>query len=316
MFDWTVWDNFHFLRPWWLLGLVIWLVVALLQWRRQKTQSRWEGIIHPSLLKFLLVPGSSTRRITPASVGVMGGVLAILAAAGPSWRQEQSELFNDEAALVILLDVSPSMETTDVQPSRLQRAKQKIGDLLELRGGAPTALVAYAGTAHTVIPLTKDPAIVHHLLPAISPRIMPVPGKSAAQTLPVVENLLAGRTAPGTVLLLTDSVAPADEAAFQGFFNSRDDQLLVWGIGTEDAELEVPLARGALETLARACGGHYQTLTLNDSDARRIDQRTTRHLVAAMNSFAPWVDDGYLLVPPIALLILLWFRRGWSISWE
>lgn len=314
MFDWSTWDNFHFLRPWWLLGLLPLVIAALVQWRRQRTQARWEGIIHPQLLEFLLVRGSSARRITPASVGLVAGVLAVLAAAGPSWRQQASELFNDEAALVIVLDVSRSMEATDVQPSRLQRAKQKIGDLLKLRGGAPTALIAYAGTAHTAIPLTPDPIIVEHLLPAITPRIMPVAGKDAGSALPVIEQVLEGRDAPATILLVSDATTPADTAAYGKFFAERNDQLLVWGIGTPEAE--TLFDREALETLAASSGGRFQALTLNDSDAQRIHARTNRHLVAARNDFAPWVDDGYLLVAPLALLILLWFRRGWALSWE
>ena len=97
--------------------------------------------------------------------------------AGPSWERRSSPFTEDEAALVIALDVSGSMDQEDVQPSRLERAKQKIHDLLKSRGGARTGLIVFAGTAHTVIPLSNDPEIIRNFLDAIETAIMPRPGK-------------------------------------------------------------------------------------------------------------------------------------------
>ena len=314
MLDWAPLDNFHFLRPWWLLGMVPLAVGLAMQWHRRRTQSRWEGIIAPDLLKHLLVSGSESRTFSPQHLAMLLGLLAVVAAAGPSWRQASDALFKDEAALVIALDVSATMETTDVQPSRLERAKQKISDLLAVRGVAPTSLIAFAGSAHTVIPLTADPSIIDNLLAAITPRIMPVRGQQPATVLPIAGALLDPLPAPGTVLLITDNATDADVAAFRTFFENRSDQLLVWGIGT--AEGGAPFGESTLRALAAAGGGSYQSLSLDDADARRVARLTQSHLVATANEFSPWVDDGYFLVIPMAALIAFWFRRGWSISWD
>ena len=74
-----------------------------------------------------------------------GWLIAIIALAGPTWRLELAPFIADQAALAIAIEVTPSMQAQDIQPSRLQRAAQKVRDLLALRPGAKTALVAYAG---------------------------------------------------------------------------------------------------------------------------------------------------------------------------
>ena len=315
MLDWTLLDDFHFLRPWWLVGLVPLLAISWVRWRRQRAQSRWEGIIAPELLDHLLVKGTAARTITPNSIAFLLSLVAIIAVAGPSFRRAPNALFNDEAALVIVLDVSRSMEATDVQPSRLERAKQKVSDLLDVRPGAPTAMVAYAGSGHTVIPLTPDESITRNLLPAISAGIMPVAGKSPASALVVAGELLDARETPGTLLLITDAIPPEQQPAFAAYFGARDHQLLVWGMGDPQAE-DSNFDEASLRQLAASCRGSYQELTLDNTDARRINRRTTQHLVAVANESSPWVDDGYFLVIPITLLLAVWFRPGWSLAWE
>ncbi|GAL16119.1 TPR domain protein in aerotolerance operon [Vibrio astriarenae] len=116
--------------------------------------------------------------------------LAIITCAGPTWQREASPFGEDKAQVVFVLDVSSSMTQTDVPPTRLERAKHKITDLIELRGGGNNALIAYAGSAHIAMPMTQDSAILTPFLQAIEPQVMPVAGKSLASTLPVIESLL------------------------------------------------------------------------------------------------------------------------------
>ena len=113
---------------------------------------------------------------------------------------------------MIALDVSQSMAGTDIKPSRLERAKQKIRDLLTARAGARTGLIAYAGTAHLVMPPTDDPAVIEPFLAALSVGLMPVEGKSAGAALTLAAQMLAKDSVPGTVLLVGDGLSPADGA--------------------------------------------------------------------------------------------------------
>ena len=161
-------EAFHFLRPWWLLAL---LPAALFLWlilRREHGERRWEKTIAPHLLKHLLVGRDDRRAFRPAYLVTAVLALGIVGAAGPTWRREPPPFTQDQAPLVIALDVSQSMAGTDIKPSRLERAKQKIRDLLTARAGARTGLIAYAGTAHLVMPPTDDPAVIEPFLAALS----------------------------------------------------------------------------------------------------------------------------------------------------
>ena len=76
----------------------------------------------------------------------------------------------------MVLDLSYSMNSEDLAPSRLARARQKMLDLLVQRKEGQTGLIAYAGDAHIVTPLTDDTPTIANLLPALAPDMMPVPG--------------------------------------------------------------------------------------------------------------------------------------------
>ena len=146
-------EHFHFLRPVWALAIVPWLLITLAQGRRQASRDLFGGIIAPHLLEHLRLHRFRSRWLNPGRFTSVIAVLLLVLLMGPTWRQQPSPLSQDEAALVILLDVSSSMQQADIQPSRLQRAKQKIGDLLALRPDKKAALIVYAGSAHTVSPL-------------------------------------------------------------------------------------------------------------------------------------------------------------------
>ncbi len=99
----------------------------------------------------------------------LGLVCLAIGAAGPTWSRMPDPFVAQSAPVVVVLKVTPSMERNDVAPSRLERGKQKIRDLLQLRAGARTALVAYAGSAHGVVPMTDDPDVMTPYLDGLTP---------------------------------------------------------------------------------------------------------------------------------------------------
>ena len=316
MFSSQVIENFHFLRPAWGLLFVLPLLALTLQWLDRSGTRAWDSVIAPHLLKALRLRQFHRRLFSPVPVAMLLMFIMTLVAMGPTWRQQPSPLTRDEAALIVLLDTSSSMQQTDIQPSRLVRARQKVSDLLELRPGSRTALVVYAGSAHTVLDLTDDADILGQYLSAIDPRIMPRTGKFAEYTLPLVERIIGDDTAPTTLLLLTDGVAQGTEQAFADWFSARPHQLLVWGIGSEEvAEGDAPLETRSLKSLAREAGGSYIPLTVDGDDVNSIDRRVDAHYVVAEDNAVPWLDSGYWLVFPCIALFLLWFRRGWTLQW-
>ena len=117
------------------------------------------------------------------------------------------------------------MQQKDIQPSRLQRAKQKVSDLLALRPDKKTALVVYSGTAHTVLSLTADQDILNQYLASIAPAIMPRTGKFPEYTLPLVDEILRQTSAPATLVLLTDGLGADSNQAFEDYFTTSPHQL-------------------------------------------------------------------------------------------
>ena len=314
--DFAALEHFHFLRPAWALAIIPWLVINQVQNRREASKASFGGIIAPHLLEHLRLQRFESRWFNPVSVTRVITLLLLLVLMGPTWRQQPSPLSQDEAALVILLDVSASMQQSDVQPSRLERAKQKIGDLLALRPDKKAALIVYAGSAHTVLSLTADQDILKQYLAAIKPAIMPRAGKFPEYGLPLVTSALSESSAPATVVLFTDGLGADSTGEFEPYFKASGNQLLVVGVGTQEQEEGLaPLERRSLEQLAAASGGSYVDLTVDDSDVHRLNRKIDSHYVVLEDSALPWLDSGYLLVFPAMALFLLWFRRGWTLNW-
>ena len=312
--------HFHFLRPAWTLLLVPWAFIFYALRRREARRDMFDGIIAPHLLEHLRLRQQSRRWVSPRNFSMAIFMLLLIVLMGPTWRQQPSPLIQDEAALILLLDTSASMTQTDIQPSRLERAKQKIADLLALRPDKKAALIVYAGTAHTVLTLTADRSILTQYLAAIEPEIMPRPGKFAERALPNIDRVLRKSDAAATVILFADGLGSDSSAQLSQYFSQRPHQLLVIGVGTSDASTQdddqlIPLERAALENLAEQSGGHYLDMTLNNKDVVRANTLVNRHYRVVEDNALPWLDSGYVLLFPAMVFFLMWFRRGWTLAW-
>ncbi len=318
--------EFHFLRPWWLLGFipVIWVFNYL--FTMTDPVGRWKKVIAPHLVSHLLITENNFNWFNPVRLGAFIFPLGIILLAGPAWERQASPFEEDRAALVIALDVSNSMNQSDVQPSRIERAKLKIRDLLDLRKGSLTGLVVYSGTAHTVIPLTNDNDIINNYLESIETGLMPRAGKFPEHILPLTDKLLSDSPVAGSVLLITDGISPATQAAFNTYFSNNAHQLLVLGVGNTSLAEEstdtvsqeknfIPLDEAGLKSLVSDSRGTYQAMSIDKSDMTYFYKRIDNYLVTTDDIVRPWIDAGYYFIFPIALLVLLWFRRGWTLYW-
>jgi Ca-activated chloride channel family protein len=307
--------DFHFLRPAWLFALVPLAVLLVVHYRRRRGGAAMGGFIAPHLLDHLTVGASGARRPGPWALAAGVAALMTIALAGPTWEREPPPFADDRAALVVAIDASRSMNCIDVAPTRLERAKQKVRDLLALRAGAKTALVAYAGSAHLVLPLTEDRAILETYLEAVATDVMPEQGQRPDRALEVARDLLRRQNASGSILLLTDAL-PAGEFTGKELVlavgGRRGGPLRVKG-GLETTDPAPPLD---LEALRRS-GANVTELTADDADVRRLAGKAERNLVnvEAAGEGARWKDVGYYLVFPCLVLGLLWFRRGWIVRW-
>ncbi|OWV82909.1 hypothetical protein ATY81_13570 [Rhizobium sp. R72] len=321
-------EDFHFLRPWWLLALLLPIGIVLLASRSSNLRNRWRDMIAPHLLERLIVEASGRTRLHPSRLLGAVLVLAAIGAAGPTWEREAPPFVEDTAPLVLAVDLSSTMDAIDLTPSRLERAKLKIKDIVAQRQGARTAVIAYAGSAHLVLPLTDDAALVETYTDALATRIMPVSGKDSAAALTAAEQTLTDGDAAGTIVFITDGV---EQNAFDAFKRKTDNGVLILGVGTaEGGPVKTPdgsfltgagghrvfakLDIDALKDLHALTGIDVATITDDDTDVRWITQRVATNFAQKKSEEGNrWKDAGWLLLMPTAVLFALTFRRGWVV---
>jgi Ca-activated chloride channel homolog len=325
--------NFHFLRPWWLLAL---LALPLL-WRllvdRGGDAGAWRGAVDAHLLEHLLVPGDDTAPTRlPRRLVAAGWILACVALAGPAWERLPQPLYQNRAARVFALELSTSMLAQDVKPSRFERAHYKLDDMLKRSGDAQTALIAYAGDAFVVAPLTDDANTVANLVDALDPSVMPVPGNATSRAIDLGVKLIkqAGADA-GEIVLLADG-ASGDAAAAARRALASGVRVSVLGIGSEQGapvalqqggflknaagDIVLPkLDAGSLAAVASAGGGRYSAYSTDAGDLDNLldtlapraatEAKATQATTARFQDRGPWF---VLLLLPLAAL---GFRRGW-----
>lgn len=313
------WELFHFLRPAWLL---LWLPAGLVTWsllRRQDPMRAWKMVIAPELLKHLAISKQERRsRVRPVYLLGLSWMLAILALAGPAWEREPAPFTEDQAALFIVQKVTPEMLAEDIQPSRLKRSAQKISDLLDLRPGTKTGLIAYAGSAHLVMPLTADPEIIDFFAAELSPEVMPEAGDDPVRAVELARQRLRASGLPGSIVLIADSVGP-EFAGEMADSRGADVHILAMAAGPEvvpppGSPPAPALDEKAMKQAARAGGGVLVTATPDDSDVRQLSARIERSIAAApAQEGERWKDAGYYLVVVFFLMMLGFMRRGGAV---
>lgn len=322
----------HWLRPFWLLALPLlgWLLWQL--WHREKRSGRWQLLL-PALMQQALLSSGRGQRYRGAWLLLgLAWLLAVLILLGPSWQRVEHSRIKRADPLVVVLDLTPAMLAADLPPSRLEQSRRKLQDLLKARQEAQTALVVYAGSAHTVVPLSDDLMTSRNLLQALQPSIMPESGQRADLGVARAAELLqqAG-AASGRILLLTSQLSSEEQDGIATALRGEPVRLDILGVGTiagapialegggflKDASGAIVIPRLQSSSLARLAtdqGGGYASLSLDDADLQRL------HLLGSPDSLreqgdpailALWSDQGYWLLVPLLLLAACAGRRGW-----
>ena len=328
----------HFLHPGWFLALLPLALVVTMLGRQRGGAGAWQRVIEPQLLAALTVGADGRPRRWPLALLGLGWLLAVLALANPAFERVSVPAFRDAAARVVVLDLSQSMLADDLSPSRLERARFKVEDILRLSDPAPTGsgsgsmaagqvgLVAFAGDAFAVAPLTDDADTIRGMLEALSPEIMPVQGSRPDLGIRQAQELLrqAG-VQGGEVVLLTDDDGGARARSAAADLERAGHRLAVIGVGTEEGAV-VPGVRtargsvvarldtGALRSLARHGGGSFARITADDSDLREVLRRATRGQIREEDKpeqVEIWKELGPWLALALAPLAAFGFRRGW-----
>lgn len=332
--------GFHFEQPAWFWALPVLIPVAVWLWRSSIKAAR--GPIHRYADSHLLPHLTGTREFR--TVERWGRflrwsalwALLIIAMAGPRWDYEDIRLFHPGNNLLILLDISRSMEVDDVAPSRLGRARQEIQDLILQNRQVRLGLIAFASVPHVLSPITEDTYTILNSLPALSTDLSRLQGTRLHHALDRAETLLGSlpEDSARSILLISDGdldepelAARVEKLAAQGI------RFHVLGIGTDEGA-RVPALQGGwiqdrsgqpvvssrneglLKELAAVGQGIYRAADYRDDDTEDILE------AAAVTRLPPeasdertrvWNERFYLPVLVLAILLLPnfrgWFRR-------
>jgi Ca-activated chloride channel family protein len=310
------------LRPAWLAGWIPALALTAWQLRAQDERRRWSALVAPHLLSHLLVSPASGKGPRPVHALAALWLAGFAVAAGPSWRLVDSPFSEETAALMVVLETTPTMLAQDVQPSRLERAQHKIADLLERNADRVTGLVAYAGSAHLAVPPTEDVTFVGQMSGELWPPVMPVSGDRPADALALAAASLVTSGLTGSILWVTDGLE-ADELDALARFRAAGGPPVTLLAVAADADARVPagsppappLDRDRLAQAADALGSRVTVVSADDSDLTELEGRLASDLASAQaaDAGARFQDGGVALVPVLALILLLWFRTGWRV---
>ena len=295
-------SDFHFIRPWWLLLIpsVVWIWYQ--QQRRRRELAGWSALIDPRLLPAMTVrssQGGSDRTWLILAVWIA----TILSVAGPTWHLQPSPLGDTPEPVMIVFRATESMNQTDIQPSRLERARLKVVDFARARQGKPMGLIAYAGSPHLVLPPTRDTELVAQMIDQISSDIMPRPGSDLSAALELAVNRFG--KFQGSICLVCDQLQASDRQVIQSFRDQSSVPIEVLAI----ARAETP-ELNAIEQAARSTSS-MTVMSADNSDIETLVRRTNRPAVPveAPDSKPRWSESGYWLVPLIAAAMLVSFRK-------
>ncbi|CAD5109787.1 tetratricopeptide repeat protein [Zestomonas carbonaria] len=323
---WPYWQ-----RPLWLLLLPLLCWLLWLLWHRQRRIGRWQMLLPPAFHNALLRGGETRGSRLPWIALGLAWLLALLALLGPSWQRLEAVGQKSADPLVVLLELTPEMLARDGSPTRLEQARRKLLDLLEARRDAQTAIVVYAGSAHTLVPLSDDLATSRNLLEALKPSIMPEPGRRA--DLAVIKGLALLEQAEqgaGQLLLIGSEIDERERDGIRAALRRQSTPLHILGVGSaqgapihqegggllkdDDGAILMPrLDSASLSRFAREAGGRYANARIDDRDLDSLGLLAGPKGMRAGEStrLALWIDQGYWLLLPLLLLAASAGRRGW-----
>jgi len=325
-------SEFHFIRPVWLFAFIALPFVIYLIKKLQISSSGWKQILPPHLCKQMIEQGGDSKQASVLPV-VLLFFLTVLALAGPTWKKLPQPVYQIAKGSVLIMDMSYSMYATDISPNRLTRARFKAIDLLDQLAEGDTGLIAYAGDAFTISPLTEDINNIKLLLPSLSPELMPELGSNPLAALNLAHQMLtnAGHI-KGDIYWITDGIDSEDVTDLNDWSNQYPHQLKILGIGTnEGAPITLPngqllkddlgaivipkLSEKLLQGIALNSAGQYRSLSHNNSDiaalvTNELAQHKQENESENTRQGDQWQEMGPYLILLILPCILVYFRRG------
>ncbi len=268
-----VFANRFLLAGLWVVPVLIWLY-----WRSQRRAREALGrFAHESLLPRLLVGVDYARRRQKAALLIVSVGLLVLALARPQLGRELRTVKQRGIDIVLALDVSASMQATDVKPSRLEKAKHEIRRLIGKLSGDRIGLLPFAGTAFAYCPLTSDYVGANMFLDAIQPGFIPQPGTALARAIDAGVAMFGSEEKKYKALVLVTDGEGHDAGLKAAARRAKAAGVRVYAIGIGTAEgAPVPVVddEGRVGGYKRDESGQLVVSRLNEASLREAAELT------------------------------------------
>ncbi len=327
-----IFKHLHFIRADWFYAFIPLLIYLVFSYRKNLNNKNWQSVVDPKLLPYVLSKTKNKQRRYPLLLVLIAASLCITALAGPVYKKLPQPVYREQSSLVVLLDLSQSMNATDIKPSRLSRAKLELLDILKTRKTGQTALIVYAADAFVVTPLTDDNATIANLVPSLETDMMPAQGSNLSTALAKTFSLFTqAGIIKGDILVITDDIHQRHASAIKKVF-SQGHRLSIFGIGSTDGA-PVPLDGGflqdssgaivipklhpaKLQSYALSASGLYTSLQADDSDVNKLTRlfqssEVTQDIDNKNMNADIWQEEGHWLLLPLLFFAALWARQGW-----
>ena len=328
-------EHFHFLRPFWLVAIIPAIVLLITSIRNQFKNKTTLNFCDTHLCDYIIIENHKNSNVIFSSIIFMIWMLMILALSGPTWSHYNQNLYQKSNARVIVLDVSRSMNTTDIVPSRLKRAQYKILDMLNLIKEGQIGMVIFSGQAFTVSPLTNDANTISSMVPVLNSNIVPSEGNNMNSGILKAAKLInqAGFN-KGNIILITDT--EPKKSTYEIVEKLKDEGIItsILAIGTnkgapmknkndtfvtnkEGNIIFSKLNQRALQNLATVGGGVYTLFNDNNTDIDKLIHRYNpekeSQILNKKQNTVIWKDQGHWIIWFLIIMTSFFGRKGW---WE
>lgn len=264
------------------------LLLGILFYAAYRRKNAWHALADEALRSKLMPSVSPGRLATKNILKVLVFIFVVLALMEPQWGTREEEVKVRGVDLMLLVDVSNSMLAQDVQPSRLERAKRKLVDLLNLLAGDRVGLIAFAGRSFLLSPLTNDYGTLDLFIDELSPQTIPVQGTDLAGALELASKAMTDKDSAKALLVFSDGEDHSERLAKMiQTLKEKGIKVFVLGIGTpqgapipqaeggfkvdpDGKTIVSKLEEGALKDLALDTGGAYARAVTGDQDLEEL----------------------------------------------
>ena len=305
--------NQHYL---YLLLLLIPIIYGLLRWNR-RLKSRFHSFAEDHFFAYYLGQRSQFFSVLKLSLLILALVAIIIAMVRPQWDFEARDFDAAGLDIVIAVDVSKSMDATDMSPSRLIRAKIQIASFIDKLTTDRVGIMAFAGAASLECPLTDDYESIKMILNSLTSDTVPKPGTDIGAMLEASQEAFVSGSGKHILVLISDGEdLEADAISTAKRLKSKGIVIYTMGVGSESGiKITDPISGltattkldvGTLKEIAAATGGEFYAVTPGQNEIRLLLDRIYSSEKSKMYSKnISSMKEQYHIFAFIALLLLI-----------